>query len=72
MVETKKKKHPEIFPEWCKSCGICVAFCPRKVLSLKDRVIDVTNPENCISCKLCEKLCPDYAIYFEKEDTQHE
>ncbi|MCG2757228.1 MAG: 4Fe-4S binding protein, partial [Desulfobacteraceae bacterium] len=31
MVEPKLKEHV-INRNWCKGCGICVYFCPKKVL----------------------------------------
>jgi 2-oxoglutarate ferredoxin oxidoreductase subunit delta len=49
--------------EWCKGCGLCVAFCPRGVLALNMSKVDVQYPENCIRCGLCQQICPDYAIY---------
>lgn len=51
----------------CKGCGICVEFCPKKVLSL-DEVgkITVINESLCSKCKQCETRCPDYAIFVEK------
>lgn len=51
---------------WCKGCGICVAFCPKKVLSLKEEKVSVQE-EGCILCGQCELRCPDYAIYLEEE-----
>ncbi len=51
--------------EWCKGCGICVAFCPRDVLELEDGKVKVARPEDCIDCKLCELRCPDFAITVE-------
>jgi 2-oxoglutarate ferredoxin oxidoreductase subunit delta len=59
----KKKKEVKINREWCKGCGICVAFCPKKVLEMDDDGKAVwAHPENCISCGLCELRCPDIAI----------
>lgn len=56
---------------WCKGCGICVEFCPKKVLGLKKEKIAVIA-EGCILCGQCELRCPDYAIYIEKEEESHE
>ena len=59
----KKKKKVKINREWCKGCGICVAFCPKEVLEMDadDKAL-WAHPENCISCGLCELRCPDIAI----------
>ncbi|KXG76847.1 4Fe-4S binding protein [Thermotalea metallivorans] len=54
----------KIKKEWCKGCGICVAFCPKNVLALKDEKIEIVDPEKCIKCGLCELRCPDYAIFL--------
>lgn len=53
-------------PKWCKGCGICVAFCPKKVLELRADKIALSSREDCILCGLCELRCPDYAIYLEE------
>ncbi len=59
----KKLKEHLINRDWCKGCGICVHFCPKKVLELdkEDKVVAV-RPEDCICCRLCEIRCPDLAI----------
>ena len=46
----------------CKGCEICVAFCPKKVLELKDQKAWVVRLEDCIGCDLCEIRCPDFAV----------
>jgi 2-oxoglutarate ferredoxin oxidoreductase subunit delta len=49
--------------DWCKGCGICVAFCPKAVLEMdEDDKASWARPENCINCGLCELRCPDLAI----------
>ena len=52
---------------WCKGCGICVAFCPKKALEIKNEKVVQTNAEACAKCGLCELRCPDYAIFVEEE-----
>jgi len=55
--------------EWCKGCGICVHFCPKKVLELDnfDKAVAV-RPEDCICCRMCELRCPDLAVTVETEE----
>lgn len=59
--------------KYCKGCGLCVAFCPKKILQLDKHKITangynpsaITEPENCIGCCSCAKMCPDAAISVE-------
>jgi 2-oxoglutarate ferredoxin oxidoreductase subunit delta len=53
----------DINTEWCKGCGICVAFCPKKVWELdrKDKAVPA-HSDDCICCRMCELRCPDLAI----------
>ena len=64
MVSKKKGNNSvTIYPDWCKGCGICVEFCPGKVLELNDLgKSSVVHEENCIGCGFCELHCPDFAI----------
>ncbi|MCF6462059.1 4Fe-4S binding protein [Clostridium sp. Cult1] len=50
--------------ELCKGCGICVAFCPKDVLAIKDEKVVIKDLDSCIQCGQCELRCPDYAIYL--------
>ena len=59
----EKKKKVAINKEWCKSCGICVAFCTKGALVLDDDGKACwVYPEKCKKCGLCELRCPDLAI----------
>ncbi len=71
MGKGKSVKHL-IDKEWCKGCGICVHFCPKKVLEI-DRAgkVEAVRPEDCIACMLCELRCPDLAIQI-KENQEGE
>lgn len=67
-------------PEKCKSCGKCVAQCPRNLIELvpvdatchvtcssKDKGVEVKKvcQAGCIGCGLCAKNCPSDAITLE-------
>ncbi|MBA7649609.1 hypothetical protein ES703_57406 [subsurface metagenome] len=57
---------------WCKSCEICVAFCPKNVLAMENGKPKVINPDACTGCQLCEIYCPDFALKVIKlEDTEN-
>lgn len=58
----KAESYVHVFPEWCKGCGICVAFCPVGVLEMKDQKAVVAHPDKCVKCYLCARRCPDFAI----------
>jgi 2-oxoglutarate ferredoxin oxidoreductase subunit delta len=59
----RKKRELSINREWCKGCGICVAFCPKEVLVLdKEGKACWAHPEKCKNCGLCELRCPDVAV----------
>jgi 2-oxoglutarate ferredoxin oxidoreductase subunit delta len=65
--EHPDKPHREyginIYRDWCKSCGICAAFCPRQCLSLDAEGAPVVDKaERCTGCRWCELHCPDFAI----------
>ena len=59
----KKLKEIKINRAWCKGCGICIHFCPGKVLELDERdKAMAARPQDCICCMECELRCPDLAI----------
>ncbi len=56
-----------VFGNWCKGCGLCVAFCPTGVLALDDDDHPVVvYPEKCTACHWCDTHCPDLAIIVKK------
>jgi len=61
----KEDKKLKIINEWCKGCGICVEYCPKKVLEMQNEKVTIVDLDKCIKCGLCELRCPDYAIYLE-------
>jgi len=72
-AKRKKAYTPVIIPAWCKSCGICSAFCPKKVIGCDDTGAPVIEkPDECIGCRFCELHCPDFAITVQerKRETQ--
>ncbi|HEY9073931.1 MAG TPA: 4Fe-4S dicluster domain-containing protein [Desulfobaccales bacterium] len=53
----------DIFRDWCKSCGICAAFCPRQCIGLDENGAPVVkDARRCTGCRWCELHCPDFAI----------
>ena len=56
----------------CKGCGLCVEFCPKKVLRLSAEInqkgyhyVEAAEPKNCIGCCGCAVMCPDSVIEVE-------
>ncbi|HHY95058.1 MAG TPA: ferredoxin family protein [Firmicutes bacterium] len=59
----KTAREIRINAHWCKKCGICIAFCPTKVLEAgEDGTPVVARLEACTVCQLCELRCPDFAV----------
>ncbi|KXA96398.1 hypothetical protein AKJ39_04675 [candidate division MSBL1 archaeon SCGC-AAA259J03] len=64
----------KIIKERCKSCGLCIRYCPAEILEYSDettkwgRLPHSINSEDCRECRLCELACPDFAINIEEEE----
>jgi 2-oxoglutarate ferredoxin oxidoreductase subunit delta len=65
----KKQYTISIEEKRCKKCGICVAFCPKKVLDIKiNSIPTVVNEEECIGCNWCYLRCPEIAIFVKEKE----
>ncbi len=59
----KKKFDVSFYHDWCKACGICMAFCPQKIIQAdKNGKPFITEKDKCVGCRFCEIHCPDFAI----------
>jgi 2-oxoglutarate ferredoxin oxidoreductase subunit delta len=69
MPADKQQLKVSINTTWCKACGICIEFCPKKALGRNAEGKAVwENPHACIRCGICEQRCPDLAIELIQED----
>ena len=62
-----------VLGEYCKSCGLCINICPKKVLAVGDKpnakgyyVVTPAKADECIGCGLCCAVCPDMALELYK------
>ena len=58
-----------VFSDRCKSCGLCVDVCPKKILAIGDKPnpkgyypVAVSDEEECQGCGLCGLVCPDLVL----------
>ncbi len=61
-VEDTQWEIVQVDNKLCKGCGICVHYCPKEVLALKEGKAQVVAPEKCNACGLCVLRCPDFAV----------
>ena len=68
-TESRKQRGVSITvnQSWCKSCGICIEFCPQGVL-LEGELGSpkIGEIDKCNVCRLCELRCPEMAIIVAK------
>ncbi len=62
-----------IIKDFCKGCGFCIEYCPKKVYEFSEemnkkgyRLPHAVRIEECTECGLCDVYCPDFAIFLEK------
>lgn len=69
----RKRGRVTVFETWCKGCGLCIAFCPQKVLEGgPDGRTVVAHEERCVACNWCYEHCPDCAITVEAYTEEEE
>jgi len=54
------KNHPVVtISDVCDACGMCVEECPRDILEVKGKKVQVAEGKlpDCSMCKLCERAC---------------
>jgi 2-oxoglutarate ferredoxin oxidoreductase subunit delta len=62
-----------VYRNWCKRCGICRAFCPKKVLLIDESGYPyLKDAKLCTGCGLCETRCPDFALVLVKGEKPYE
>lgn len=68
----RRRGRVHVFDNWCKGCGICIAFCPQHVYDMdEDGRPVVAREDQCTACHWCDVHCPDLAIVVAEveEDT---
>ena len=63
---SKKSYTVSFYHDWCKQCGLCIAFCPKQIIkAAKNGNPEIKDEDRCIGCRFCEMHCPDFAITVE-------
>lgn len=69
MTKTAKKHTVVIRSEFCKGCGLCIAYCPKKVLKESEKLnragyhyADPAAMDQCTGCLTCTQVCPEVSI----------
>ena len=53
---------PQIDPDKCNGCELCVAGCPTGAVAMQGTLAVIARPDLCSYCADCEDICPTGAI----------
>lgn len=63
-----------IHEDLCKGCGLCINFCPQKILGVAKHLnakgyypATCIDEAKCTGCAICATMCPDVAIEVYRE-----
>ena len=65
----------KIFRDLCKSCGLCVEFCPKGLIKMDSKLnkrgvepakFEEVDGKPCAGCGNCAAMCPDAAIEIDE------
>ena len=60
-----QKTYVVVKSDHCKACGLCIEFCPKKLLAQGQAInsmgyeYTVYRGEGCIGCSTCFYVCPE-------------
>ncbi len=64
-----------LYVDRCKGCGLCVDYCPHKLLHLQADLnllgyhpVHLAEEGQCTGCGICALMCPDMIIRVERGD----
>ncbi|MCJ2563014.1 MAG: DNA-directed RNA polymerase subunit D [Candidatus Thermoplasmatota archaeon] len=60
----------EVDCDTCDFCGTCAEVCPRDVLTVKKKSVEVKSPLSCNFCMTCVEECPKKCISVEGDRTK--
>jgi 2-oxoglutarate ferredoxin oxidoreductase subunit delta len=75
MAKKKKTYLLKINEDLCKSCSLCIDFCPKGVLALSVKLnkkgvpfAKTVKAEDCTGCRSCVLVCPEACIELSEVD----